>query len=652
VSILDAGDGTDTEIRPQDDLFGHVNGRWLREAEIPDDQSGWGSFMELRDRSDERVRTIVEELAAGAAGGAELAADARKVGDVFASFMDADRVEALGLEPVRPVLAAIGRLTDLAGVAAFVGGAMRAGVHGPVEVEVDTDDRSSGRHLLKIEQAGLGLPDASYYSDDRFAEVRERYLAYLTRLLELADRPDPAGAAAGVVEVEARLAEGHWAPADTRDVQRTYNLTTLDELRAACPSFDWVGFAGGLGGGVHDAGYLFGRCCVREPSYLAHLSAVLAEVPVERWLDWLRCRVLEAYAPYLPEAFVAADFELHERVLAGIPRRPDRWRRGVQLVQVALGEAVGREYVDRYFPPGSKAMVEDIVAHLVAAYRESISRLDWMTDATRQRALAKLAAMHPRIGYPPRFRDHSALRIRRDDLFGNVVAAYGFESDRQLAKLGAPVDRDEWRMFPQTVNAYYTYGTNQLTFPAGILQAPFFDPAAGPARNYGGIGAVIGHEIGHGFDDQGSRYDATGNLSDWWTPADAAAFRARAAALIAQYDRLEPRDLPAARVNGALTVGENIGDLGGLTIAYHAFLLATGGTADPAAGRRMFLAWGLIWRGTRRPEYARRLLTVDPHAPMDLRANIVRNLDEFHQLFGTAPGDGLWLDPADRVRIW
>jgi putative endopeptidase len=647
---MGANEGTDTGIRPQDDLFGHVNGRWLSEVEIPDDQPGWGSFMELRDRADERVRGIVEELAAPDAAG--LSDEARKVGDLFASFMDAERVERLGLGPLSPVLASLDDLTDRAELAAHLGGAVRAGACGLFDVLLDIDDRDSSRYLLKIEQGGLGLPDASYYSDARFAAEREHYVTYLSRLLRLAGDPDPAGAAAGVMAVETRLAEGHWAPADTRDAHKTYNLVGLEELRAACPAFDWVGFAAAYGGGRHDAGTLFGRCCVREPSYLAHLAGVLAEVPVARWRDWLRCRVLEASAPYLPEAFVAADFELHQRVLAGIPRRPDRWRRGVQLVQEALGEAVGREYVARYFPPESKAMVEDIVAHLVEAYRASISELDWMTDATRRRALAKLAAMHPRIGYPPRFRDYSALAVRRDDLLGNVRAAATFETDRQLAKLGAPVDRDEWTMYPQTVNAHYTFGTNQLTFPAGILQAPFFDPDADPADNYGGIGAVIGHEIGHGFDDQGARYDAAGNMADWWTPEDAAAFRARADALIAQYDGLSPRDLPGERVNGALTVGENIGDLGGLTIAYHAYVLARGGTVDPADGRRLFLSWGLIWRGLRRPETLRRLLTIDPHAPMDLRANIVRNLDEFHELFGTAPGDGLWLDPADRVRIW
>lgn len=641
----------DLGIRPQDDLFGHVNGRWLREVEIPDDQTGWGSFMELRDRADERVRGIVEELA-GAGGDAGLTDEARKVGDLFASFMDTGRVERLGLEPLRPALAGVDALTDRAELAGRLGAAARAGARGLFEVRVEIDDRASDRYLLKIEQGGLGLPEASYYADDRFAEVRERYLAYLTRLLELAGDADPAGAAAGVLAVETRLAEGHWAPADTRDAHRTYNITTLAELRERCPSFDWDGFAATYGGGGYDAGRMFGRCCVREPSYLAHLSAVLAEVPVERWRDWLRCRVLEAYAPYLPDAFVTADYELHQRVLGGVPRRPDRWRRGVQLVQESLGEAVGREYVARYFPPESKAMVEAMVGHLVAAYREAISELDWMTDATRQRALAKLAAMHPRIGYPPRWRDHSALSVRRDDLLGNVAAAAAFETDRQLAKLAKPVDRDEWRMFPQTVNAYYSTGTNQLTFPAAILQAPFFDPAASLADNYGGIGAVIGHEIGHGFDDQGSRYDGAGNLSDWWTPEDRAAFQTRAAALIAQYDRLCPRDLPGEHVNGALTVGENLGDLGGLTITYRAYLLATGGTTDPAERRRLFLAWGLIWRGLRRPEMSRRLLTVDPHAPMDLRANIVRNLDEFHDLFGTAPGDGLWLAPADRVRIW
>lgn len=646
----DAREGMDLSVRPQDDLFGHVNGRWLVETEIPSDRSSWGPFVQLADEAEAHVRTIIEELAAS---GGEPGTDAQKIGDLYASFMDTDAIAARGTEPLRPLLAAVDSLRDTRDLAAFLGEFERIGGHGLFGSYVDNDDRDSERYLVNLLQGGLGLPDESYYRDDKFAEVREKYLAYLSRLLELGGVEDPAGKAATVLALDTRIAAGHWERAETRDVQKTYNLTTLADLRRLCPAFDWHVYVTNLTGAQHhDASVLLAETCVRQPSFFEHLSTVLTETPIADWQAWLAVHVLRAAAPYLTDDFVETNFDFYGRTLNGTPELRARWKRGVALVEGALGEAVGKEYVARHFPPTSKAMMDDLVDNLLAAYRESISQLDWMTEDTKQRAYSKLETFRPKIGYPERFRDYSALVITKDDLIANVHAASAFETDRQLGKIGSPVDRDEWFMLPQTVNAYYNPGTNEICFPAGILQKPFFSPDAHPAENYGGIGAVIGHEIGHGFDDQGAQFDGLGNLNDWWTPDDKAAFELKSKALIEQYDGFEPRSLPGEKVNGALTVGENIGDLGGLTIAHRAYLIACGGEASVEDRQRLFMNWAFVWRTKRRKEQEQQYLTIDPHSPPEFRANIVRNLDEFHEVFTTQPGDGLWLDPADRVRIW
>jgi putative endopeptidase len=650
VTILDdALDGMNSDIRPQDDLFGHVNGRWLETVEIPSDRSAWGPFVQLSDQSEQRVREIIEDAAAGRLSGE----NGRKIGDLFASFMDEQRIEELGLEPIRDMLAEAAKVADASELLRFVGRLERLGGGGLFGSYVDTDDRNSDRYLLNLVQGGLGLPDESYYREEKFAEIREKYLAHLTRMLELVGRDDAAQAAQAVLDVETLLAQGHWERADTRDVIKTYNLTSAAELAELAPRVDWAAWREGLGADEQ----VLAENVVRQPSYLTHLSAALAEVPIEQWREWLAVRVIGRAAPYLPSAFVEANFDFYGRTLNGTPELRARWKRGVSLVEGALGEAVGEEYVARHFPPSSKALMDDLVAHLIEAYRRNIAALDWMTEDTKARAFEKLKTFNPKIGYPTKFRDYSALEIRGDDLMANVEAAAAFETDRQLGKIGSPVDRDEWFMLPQTVNAYYNPGTNEICFPAGILQKPFFDPEADPAENYGGIGAVIGHEIGHGFDDQGSQYDGLGNLNEWWTEADRAAFKEKSDKLIEQYDAFEPRELPGERVNGALTVGENIGDLGGLTIAHKAYLISLGDGEVPqrdglTGSQRVFLNWAHVWRTKRRKEQMQQLLTVDPHSPAEFRANIVRNLDEFHEAFRTAPGDGLWLDPEDRVRIW
>ncbi len=655
MSILDdAREGMNPDIRPQDDLFGHVNGRWLDEVEIPSDRSSWGPFVQLADVAEAQVRDIIEDLTARAGGegtpdaAADLGEDAAKIAALYASFMDTDAIDAKGIAPAQPLIDAVERVGDVRDLAAFLGEFERAGGHGLFGSYVDTDDRQSDRYLFHLVQGGLGLPDESYYREEKFAEIRAKYVDYLENLLGLTGHDDAAGAAASVLAIDTKLAAGHWERSETRDVQKTYNLRTLAELKELCPSFDWDAYVTHLGGSDET----LAEVCVRQPSYFAHLSTVLGEVRIEDWRSWLLVHVLRAAAPYLPDAFVETNFDFYGRTLNGTPELRARWKRGVALVEGAIGEAVGKEYVARHFPPSSKAQMDELVANLLAAYRESISALDWMTDETKERAYEKLATFRPKIAYPEKFRDYSALQVSRDDLLGNVAAASAFETDRQLAKIGSPVDRDEWFMLPQTVNAYYNPGTNEICFPAGILQKPFFSPDADPAENYGGIGSVIGHEIGHGFDDQGAQYDGEGNLNDWWTPADKEAFEVKSKTLVAQYDAFEPRALPGEHVNGALTVGENIGDLGGLTIGHKAYVISQGGQADPEARQRLFLNWAYCWRTKRRQEQEQQYLTIDPHSPPEFRANIVRNLDEFHEVFETSAGDGLWLDPGERVRIW
>ncbi|HEU5044368.1 MAG TPA: M13-type metalloendopeptidase [Nocardioidaceae bacterium] len=651
MTILDdAKEGMDPSVRPQDDLFGHVNGRWLQTVEIPQDRSSWGSFVILAESAEKQVREIIEELASGEA---EPGSNAQKIGDFFTSFMAEDRVEQLGADPIRPDLDALAAVTSKEELVAFMGRLERDGGSGFFGAYVKPDDKNSERYLFNVVQGGLGLPDKSYYTDEKFAEVRQAYQSHLANMFALAGYPEARTAADRVMAVESRLAEGHWDRAETRDVLRTYNLTTAADLERLTPTFAWAAWAEALGGGERT----LAEVVVRQPSYLEHLSTVLAEADLEDWRAWAAARVIRAFAPYLSSAFVKENFDFYGKTLSGTPELRERWKRGVSFVEGAIGEAVGAEYVARHFPPSSKAIMDDLVENLLRAYRRSIADLDWMSEDTKKRAYDKLETFLPKIGYPTKFRDYSALQAVPDDLVGNARRAAAFETDRELRKIGGPVDRDEWLMLPQQVNAYYNPVTNEICFPAGILRKPFFDPEAEPAENYGGIGAVIGHEVGHGFDDQGSQYDERGNMNEWWTETDRAAFQERSAKLIAQYDGFEPRQLPGEHVNGALTVGENIGDLGGLTIGYKAYLISLDGAEPPVVDgltgvQRLFLNYAHVWRCKRRKEQQLQLLTIDPHSPEEFRANIARNLDEFHEAFGTEPGDGLWLDPEDRVRIW
>ncbi|HEU4948094.1 MAG TPA: M13-type metalloendopeptidase [Kribbella sp.] len=638
-------------VRPQDDLYRHANGSWLDRADIPADKAIYGAFHALQDEAERNLRAIVEEAAA--AGHPE-GSEARKIGDLYASFMAEDTIEQLGFEPIADQLERVRSVERLDDFLTTMGALHREGVSGLFEWWVNTDAKDSDRYLVHLGQGGLGLPDESYYRDAAFAGERTAYVEHLARMLELANHPEPHAAADRIMAVETGLAAGHWDRVTNRDATLTYNHVDRVGLGGLTPGLDWSGWLAAAG--IPDSA--FDELIVSQPSYLTAAAEALQAVPLEQWKDWLAWRVIHTAAPLLSRAFVEENFSFYGRTLTGAPQLRERWKRGLGVVESALGEALGQLYVAKHFPPDARARMVDLVANLVEAYRQRIEALVWMSPETRQRALDKLELFTPKIGYPDKWRGYSALEIRVDDLVGNVRRSVGVETDRDLAKLGKPVDRTEWFMTPQTVNAYYNPGMNEIVFPAGILQPPFFDLAADDAANYGAIGAVIGHEIGHGFDDQGSKYDGKGNLSDWWTDQDRAEFDQRAGRLIEQYNELEPIQAPGHRVNGALTVGENIGDLGGLSIAYTAYRISLDGGSAPtldglSGDQRFFLSWAQAWRTKTRDAEVIRRLALDPHSPPEFRCNaVVRNLDEFYAAFGVTEADELWIEPANRVRIW
>ncbi len=570
----------DESVRPQDDLFGHANGTWVRETEIPSDRGRYGTFDMLREQSDERVRELVDAAAADV--DAAPGSPTRKVGDLYRSFMDAVTVESLGRTPVDADLEAVAAVTDPEGLFRTMGRLQRQGVPALVGMGVAPDAKSPEEYVLYLGQSGLGLPDESYYREERHAAIRTAYLPHVARMLALAGVGDggteEGSPAARVVALETRLASHHWDNVATRDAVRSYNPFTWAELHELAPDVPWEAYVEGLG-----ARAAFDRVVVGQPDYLTGLSAALADVAIEDWTAWLAFHLISSAAPLLSSEFVDAEFDFTGRVVSGLPENRERWKRGVSLVEGAIGEAVGQLYAEKYFPPQAKERMLELVANLVEAFRRSFQALDWMGPETRAQALAKLESFTPKIGYPDRWRDYSTLTID-DDVVGNVRRANEFEFARDLGKLGGPIDHDEWMMLPQTVNAYYHPLLNEIVFPAGILQPPFFDPEADDAVNYGGIGAVIGHEVGHGFDDQGSRFDAEGALRDWWTEADRARFDERTQALIAQFSELSPIAAPEEKVNGALTVGENIGDLGGLAIGYSAYTDRQRGPGGAGAG--------------------------------------------------------------------
>jgi putative endopeptidase len=639
----------DPGTRIQDDLFRHVNGSWLKTSKIPDDKPMTGAFVELRDQAEAAVRDIITTVDASRPG-----TDEAKIADLYASFMDAETIEAAGATPLAPPLRRIDAVGSPAELVRLLGGLNRRAVSGLFGFEAESDPGDPTRYVVFVGQGGLGLPDEEYYRLDSYADIRTQYTEHVAKSFQLAGVEDAAAQADLVFALETDIAARHWDKVKCRDMRLMYNLMSFDDLVAASPGLHWREFLEGAG----IAEETFAEVVVTQPSFFSDVAELLSEERMPAWRAWARWQLISSLSPYLSEAFVNERFRFYGTVLSGTPVLKERWKRGVALVEGALGEAVGKVYVARHFSPTAKERMDALVANLVEAYRQSITELDWMTDETKERALDKLAKFRPHIGYPDKWRDYSALEIDRTDLLGNVMRAADFELNRSLNKIGQPIDRDEWLMTPQTVNAYYHPLKNEIVFPAAILQPPFFNEHADDAVNYGGIGSVIGHEIGHGFDDQGSTCDGDGKLQDWWTEKDREAFEERTKALIDQYSQLEPAQTPGHKVNGELTIGENIGDLGGLTISYKAYQIAQAGAVpEPLDGytdrQRLFLSWGVIWQSKGRDEMVLQRLATDPHSPNEFRCNqIVRNLPAFYDAFDVTESDGLWLEPDSRVKIW
>jgi putative endopeptidase len=641
----------DPNTRPQDDLFRYTNGHWLDTYEIPADQAVHGSFYLLRDASEEAVKAILEDAQANPAAGVS-----QQIGDMYASFLNEARANELGAAPIAADLKLIAE-ADLKGLTHLLGKFSREGIGGLFGMYVNNDPGNPERYLLNMFQSGLGLPDESYYREEKYADFRDAYVPYIAQMFEHAGYSAAAAldAAHKIMAFETELATHHWDVVATRDAEKTYNLFTIEQLRALAPTLDWATW---LEGSQVKPGILF-ESVVMTPSFFEGLASLYNEARIEEVRLWMSWQVINSMAPYLSDEFVNTRFAFYGTKLTGQPEMRARWKRGVQLVEGSLGEAVGEIYVQKHFPPAAKAQMDDLVRWVIEAYRESITNLAWMTEETKKKALVKLQKFNPKIGYPNKWKDYSALTIDRDDLVGNVRRSNAWGTDKEAAKIGAPLDRDEWFMTPQTVNAYYNPGFNEIVFPAAILQPPFFSAEADAAVNFGGIGGVIGHEIGHGFDDQGSKYDGDGALISWWTDADREAFENLTKALIAQYDELTPTGLSEEyKVNGALTIGENIGDLGGIMIAYKAYIMSLGGEEPPvidgrSGAERFLLSWGQIWRGKSREEIAIQRLATDPHSPSEFRSNqVARNFDVFHETFNTQPGDKMWLEPEQRVSIW
>jgi putative endopeptidase len=666
----------DPLVRPNDDLFRHVTGQWMARTAIPEDKARYGSFHVLAEEAEKAVRDIITGIAEAPAESVE-----RKVGDLYASFMNVEFIDSQGITPIESQLAVAANVSTVSQLLDTIARLERHGVSGFFDIFVDNDPGQPDRYLVFVEQGGINLPDESYYREEKFASVREAYVSHIQRMFELLDEFLPSatdGVSAAVraqraFDMETALAGVHWDNVRTRDAQATYNPQTWAEMREHLRSASERAAAEGANGstqahppadldtwrialGVPESA--FDTVVIRQPSFVEGLGALLVDSRLDEWRDWLAWQVVHSAAPFLPVRFVDENFDFYGRTLSGTPQQRDRWKRGVAVVEGSLGEAVGRIYVERHFPKDSKSHMDVLVGNLIAAYRDSITTLEWMTPDTRARALEKLEKFTPKIGYPNKWRDYSKLEIDASDLMGNVRRIAEFDLARELGKVGKPIDRDEWFMTPQTVNAYYNPGFNEIVFPAAILQPPFFDASWDNAANYGSIGAVIGHEIGHGFDDQGSRFDGDGRLIDWWTDADRERFEERTAELVEQYNELTPDGANGQTVNGGLTIGENIGDLGGLGIAWKAYLLSLDGAEPPVidgltAAQRFFISWANSWQQKSRPEETIRLLAIDPHSPPEFRCNqIVRNIDAFYDAFGVTETDDLWLAPERRVTIW
>jgi len=640
----------DKSVRPQDDLFRYVNGGWLARTEIPADKASYGGFVEAHDRTQEQLRVIVE---AAAKTPAAAGSPGQKIGDFFTAFMDEGRADALGITPLQAEFARIDALATKADLAAYFARQLKLGIGGAVVqggVEGDAQDPTTS--VLYVSQGGLGLPDRDYYlkPDPKLKDTRAKYVEYVAAMLTAAGVTDPKAAADGLMALETTLARSHWTNVENRDAVKTYNRVKVAELATTFPGLDWATWTAALG--VDKAPHLV----VSQPSYFAALARVVAARPVDQWKPHLKFHAIDRFAPYLSSALVNTRFDFRGKTLQGVQELQPRWRRALANMDTALGELLGQLYVEKHFTPAAKARMDQLVENLRAAFKEGIDGLEWMGPDTKREAQAKLAAFRPKIGYPTKWRDYSAVEIRKDDLVGNMMRAIEADAVFQLAKIGRPIDREEWGMTPQTINAYYNPIRNEIVFPAAILQPPFFDMTADDAMNYGAIGAVIGHEMGHGFDDQGRRFDAKGILRDWWTAKDGEEFMRRAGRLVAYYAEKEP--LPGVKVNGELTLGENIGDLTGLVIAHRAYTLALGGKAAPvmdglSGDQRFFAGWTQAWRAKFRDEALRNQMMVDPHAPDMVRAVApLPHVPSFYGAFEVKAGDAHFLAPDARVKIW
>jgi putative endopeptidase len=639
----------DRSVRPQDDFFRFVNGGWLKRTEIPQDAASWGAFNELREGSRTALHTILDSaLTTNAKPGSEL----QKVRDLYKSYMDSARIEALGATPLQPELKVIAAVKSTKQLPAAFAHFAKIGVQSPVSVGVGADQKASNTNIVSVGQSGLGLPDRDYYlkNDAKTVAVRDAYRKYITDVFAAAKQPDPAGAADRILALETKIAEKHWDRARNRDRNATYNKMNVAHLKAMAPNYSFASYlsAAGLAKATD--------VVVRQPDYIPAVDSIIAATPVSTWREYLTLKLIDSFANELSSPFQNARFEFRGKTLSGQEQMAARWKRGVDEVGGTLGEAVGKLYVQRNFKPAAKARMDSLVANLREAYQIGIDSLEWMSPETKRQAKDKLAHFTVKIAYPDKWRDYSSLAIRPNDLFGNAKRASEFQYADMVSRLGKPVDRSRWGMTPQTVNAYYNSTNNEIVFPAAILQPPFFDPNADDAVNYGAIGAVIGHEIGHGFDDQGRKSDGMGNLRDWWTEADAKAFEARTNKLGAQYDAIMPVD--SVHINGKLTMGENIGDLSGLAQAYRAYKISLHGKEAPVIGgftgdQRFFLGFAQIWRTKYREAALRQQLLTDPHSPGTARAYVpLINNDAFQAAFNVQPGDKMYLPPEERVKIW
>ena len=634
--------GMDTTVLPGDNFYQYANGTWAKTTPIPPDKSNYGMFTKLDDLSKERTRVIIEEAARDPNS---------KIGNAYSAFLDTAAIEGKGLAPIQPWLGQIKGLDSRAGYAALAAQANRYGIGIPFGLFVGQDDKSPERYVTQMFQGGIGMPDRDYYllDDARMQDIRAKYLAHLTNVLNLAGEANAAARAKALLDFETEIAKVHWTQVDSRDATKTYNLMTLANLQSDAAGFDWATF-------LRDSGLSAAtEVNVAQPSAVNGIARLLSRAPLQVLKDQLLIRSLDQYSAVLPKAFDDEAFAFYGTTLSGTPQQEERWKRAVTFTEGALADDLSQIYVQRHFPPETKAAADQLVRNVVEAMGRRIDGLTWMAPQTKARARAKLANFTAKIGYPDRWKDYSALEIRRDDPLGNAMRAAEWAHNDNVTRLGEPIRRWEWGMTPMTINAYANFGMQEIVFPAAILQPPFFDPNADPAINYGGIGAVIGHEISHHFDDQGSKYDEQGRLADWWTPADLEAFKKASQALVAQYDAYEI--FPGANIKGEFTLGENIGDLAGLTIAYDAYRHSLAGQPAPVidgttADQRFYLGWAQVWRRNYREANLRQRLITDPHSPSEQRAAIVRNLDPWYPAFDVQPGQKLYLSPEQRVRIW